>query len=277
MFGIGGSKSRSSSEAYGYSRSGSSSESLSRGSSQSTSSSAGRSFTDIAFEDIFASLYGNASGAAARVAQLVPGFSEQASQLFSGGIEFLEQLGGGDAYLERRVSGDDGLLDEQIGALQEDIGRLFREELNPAITARAVAGGTLGGGRQGVAQGRAMGVAADEFRRGVTELRLGDRAQRDAIAGALMENRTNAAGIGLDALPGLGGIAQMGFGAELAPWQALASILGGPTTLAGSEQASYSQSSAEDIARAIAESFGISEDWARSSSKSGGFSIGFGA
>lgn len=273
MFSLGKNKSSSTSESYGYSQSGSSSVSGSQGSSQSTSG--GRSFTDIAFEDIFASLYGNASGAASRMATAAPGFSEQAQQLFSGGVGFLDSLGGGDPYLEGRVGGaGDALLEEQIGALGEDLGAFFREELNPAITARAVGGGTLGGGRQGVAQGRATAAVGEQFRRGVTDLRTADQAQRDAAAGTLLQSRNQAAGIGLDALPGLASVAQTGFGAELAPWEALAGILGGPTTLAGSEQ--YSQSTSEEVARAIAESFGLSEDYAKSTSKGKGLSLGFG-
>jgi hypothetical protein len=272
MFSFGKSKnsSQATSESYGFSRSGSSSDSFSRG----TSASEGRSFTDIAFEDIFSSLYANAGNAAGRAAAQAPGFSEQAQTLFSGGLEFLDELGGGDAYLEGRVAGNDGILDEQIGALGEDLGAFFREELNPAITSNAVAAGTLGGGRHGVAQGRATAAVGEQFRRGATDLRLADRASRDAAAGTLLQNRTDANGMRLNALPGLMSVAQSGFGAELAPWEALASIIGGPVTLSGSE----SSSSSEDIARAIAESFGLSEESAKSSSSSKGksFNIGVG-
>lgn len=279
MFGIGASSSKSSAQStsneYGYSNQGSSSNSLSQGSSQSTGGSTGRSFTDLAFQDLFSSLYGNAAGAAARTADAAPGFSEQAQTLFSGGLSFLDNLGGGDPYLEGRVSGNDGLVDEQIGALGEDLGSFFRDELNPAITSRAVAGGTLGGGRQGVAQGRAIDAVGEQFRRGATDLRVADQAQRDAAARDLMTNRTAASTAGLGALPGLLGVAQGGFGAELQPWEALAGIMGGPTTLAGSEQSSFSQSSAEDVARAIAESFGQSENFANSQSTSNSKSLSF--
>ncbi len=133
--------------------------------------------------------------------------------------------------------------------------------------------GTLGGGRQGVAQGKAIDAVGREFQRGATSLRTADMAQRDAAAGTLLQNRTAGATAGVNALPGVLGLAESGFGAELAPWQALAGIMGGPTTLAGSEQSSYSQSSAEEVARAIAESFGLSEETSQSSSKSKG--VGF--
>lgn len=275
MFGIGASGSKSSSYEYSNASEVSNSNSFSAGTSQSTSGSQGRSFTDIAFEDLFSSLYGNAANAAGRVAAQAPGFSQQAQQLFSGGVGFLDELGAdeGSQYLKGRVAGQGGVLEEQIGALGEDLGRFFREELNPAITSNAVAAGALGGGRQGVAQGRAAAAVSEEFRRGVTDLRAADQGQRDALAGQLSANGINAANVGLNALPGLLGIAEGGFGAELAPWQTLASILGGPTTLAGSEQSSFSQATAEDIAQAIAASYANSGSFGTSMSKSSSFKI----
>lgn len=286
MFTFGSNKSRttstSQSDAYGYSVGGSSSMGESLGRSTSSGGSVARSFTDIAFADIFAELYGGATGAAGRMAESAPGFNETARQLFSSGANFLDTLSGGAgaAYLEDRVSGASPVLDDQIGALQDDLGRLFREELDPAITARAVAGGTLGGGRQGVAQGRAADAVAREFTRGATELRSADIAARDAAARDLEGLRAASAGTGLGALPGLLGVAEGGFQAEIAPYLALAQIMGGPTTLAGSESESFSESEALDIARQIAESFSRGEDFAtaRSSttSKSGGFQFGFG-
>lgn len=264
MFGIGASSSRSStrSDSYGYSVEGSSSLSDSFG----RSTSSGRSFTDVAFSDLFADLYGKAGGAAAAVAARAPGLTEQANMLFSGGLNFLDQIGGGAGadYLEGRVGGSSPVLDEQIGQLGDDLGRFFDEELNPRITAGAVAGGTYGGGRQGVAQGRAAEAVTREFARGATDLRARDIAARDSAATTLLANRTEGAAVGLNALPGLLGIAQGGFGAELAPWQALASIMGGPVTLAGSEQSA----DAFDIARAIASSFGQSEDRSTTTSSS---------
>lgn len=285
MFNIGWnndrSRSNSQSNAYGYSQSGSSSSSLSRGSSQSQSGSQGTSAESVAFEDIFASLYGNAGGAAARVANMAPGFTEQANTLFSGGLNFMDQLGAGDAYAERRLANDNSLVNEQIALLGEDLGAFFRDELNPAISSRAVAGGTYGGGRQGVAQERQAKLVADQFRRGSVELRTADQAQRDAVARDAAANRTAANSAALNAIPGLMEVARGGFGAELAPWEALSSILGGPTTLSSSQQSSFSESSAEEVARAIAESFGLSEDFATSTSSSNskakGFRLGIGS
>lgn len=267
MFSLGSSKSKSSSssDAYGYSLEGSS--------SISDSVARSRSFTDVAFSDLFADLYGKAGGATARMASQVPGFTQQANMLFSGGVDFLDSIGGGAGadYLEGRVGGSSPVLQDQIDLLGEDLGRFFAEDLNPRITSGAVAGGTLGGGRQGVAQGRAAEAVTREFARGATDLRARDIAARDAAAGTLLSQRNQGAAIGLSALPALLGVAEGGFGAELAPWQALAAIMGGPTTLAGSE--------ALDVASAVSSSFGKSEDRAtsRSSSSSRSFNIGFGA
>lgn len=274
LFSFGGSKSKSQSSSLdlGYGYSGSGSESGSFG--ESSSVSGGRSSQRIAFEDIFAELYGNASGAAGRVAQLAPALTDQANMLFSGGLGFLDALGGGSEFLESRVSGESPVLQQQIDALGADLGEFFREELNPTITGEAVATGTLGGGRQGVAQAEAAEQVAQEFQRGVVGLRTADVAARDSAARALLQSRISGAGVGLSALPGLFGVAQGGFGAELAPYTALAGILGGPTTLTESEQ--FGRASSTDIARAISQAFGEDFRYGKSQSSSSSKSFNFG-
>lgn len=231
--------------------------------SESVSGSTGRQ--TVAFEDLFRQLYGGASNAATKAV----GGSElgsAAQQLFTGGMNFFEGLGGdaGSQYLTDRVTGQNNILDEQIGGLQEDVGRLFREELNPAITSRAVAGGNLGGGRQGVAQGLATEAAGREFTRGVTALRTADQSQRDAAAGTVAANSLASASTGLGALPMLLQSAQSATAPELGIYSQLASILGGPTTLSSSD--SFSKS----ISEAFSSSFGSSK------SSSFGFSLGLG-
>lgn len=292
MFSFGREKSKTQSQqsSFGFSTNESQSSSVSGGSSVSSSGSASRSFTDIAFADIFRELYSGATGVADRAANLVPALADQARQLFAGGVSFLDDLqaaGAPDAgadYLAARVAGESPVLEEQIGALGEDLSRFFGEELNPQITEAAVRSGALGGGRQGVAQGLASEAVAREFARGATSLRAADVAARDAAARDLSgnlrateANRIAAAGTGLGALPGLFGIAQGGFGAEFAPYQALASILGGPVTLAGSESTSSSSSAAHDFAEAVSRATGYSEERSQGSSigKSSGFNIGF--
>lgn len=232
-------------------RSNSSQSSSSSGFSQSEqmSQSQSQSQQNIAFENLFADLYGNASNSAARTAANAGQLTRAAEQLFTGGSQFLDSLGddAGSAYLENRLSADNPVLEQQISQLREDTGRLFREEFNPAITARAVGGGTLGGGRQGVAQGLATESLARSFTQGATALRAGDIAQRDAAAQSVAQNSLQAASTGLGALPSLLSVLQSGNNAELDVYGRLGSILGGPTTL------TQSSSIAESLARAYGE------------------------
>ncbi len=272
-FSFGGSKSSSrsssSSRAFDVGVSGS----VSGGLSESESRAASRD--RVAFEDVFSRLFGGAEGAAAGLDPSL--LTSAANQLFSGGLDFLSSLGGGGperAFLEGRVAGEDGgLLDEQIGLLSEDVGRFFSEQLNPAITSEAIAGGQLGGGRQGVAQGIAAGEAGSAFARGASALRAADLESRDRSAVALGQQRLTSAEKGLNGLSTLAGIADLGFGAGLAPFERLAGILGGPTVLGESE--SRSTATAEDFARAFSQNFGFSRADATSTSRSRSASIGF--
>ena len=271
-FGFGGSRSsttqRGSSRAFGASESGSVSGGFSEGGSQSQSRQA------IAFEDVFARLFGGAEGAAAGLDPSL--LTSAADQLFSGGVDFLSSIGGdaGSSFLESRLSGSGELLDEQIAALEEDAGRLFNEQLLPGITADAVASGTLGGARQGIAEGLAAERVAGEFLRGATALRSADLQSRDRAAETLAGTSLAGAQTGLQALPGLFGLAQGGFGAELAPFQALAGILGGPQVLTQADAESFS--SAEDFAEAFSRAFDFSRSDTRTDSSSRSVRFGFG-
>jgi hypothetical protein len=166
--------------------------------------------------------------------------------------------------------------------MKADAGSLFRDELNPAITARAVAGGTLGGGRQGVAQGIAQAKVADDFSRNSAALRYSDVQAKDAIAASVANNSIAAAGTGLGALPGLLDVMERGQIAELAPYSSLASILGGPTTLASSESNDFSRTISQSAADAFSRAFGEqtaeseSQSTSRARSHSWNFNSGFG-
>ncbi len=265
-FSFGGSKTDSFSRGSSFSQDRSQSGSVSGGRSESGSTSE----QAIAFEDVFARLFGGAEGAAAGLDPSL--LTNAANQLFGAGTGFLGSLGGdaGTAYLEERLSGDNAVLEEQIDLLQSDLGDLFREELNPAITSEAVAGGQLGGGRQGVAQGIATEAVGDLFTQGATALRAGDIAARDAAASTIAQNNLVGAQTGLASLPGLLGIAETGTFASLAPSERLAAILGDPTVLTRSE----SFGTAEDFARAFASSFGFSRSETESRSKGRAFSFG---
>jgi hypothetical protein len=222
---LGGGRSKSQqqqqSESYGYS-----------GSDQ-----ASRSTQDVFQSDIFSQLYGNASSAASGAAANAGQLQTAAQQLFTGGNQFLEQLGGdaGSSYLNSRLDANNPVLEQQIAQLQQDTGRMFREELNPAITSRAVAGGTFGGGRQGVAQGLAAESAGRVFTQGATALRAGDIASRDAAAQSIAQNSLQSAATGLGALPSLLDVLQRGNNAELGVYGQLSQIIGGPTALTTAE------------------------------------------
>jgi len=226
-FDFGGSKQRSQStarsSAFDIAQSGSVSAGVSAGGAQSSQA--------IAFEDVFARLFGGAEGAAAGLDPSM--LSGAANQLFSGGLGFLDNLSGGPGadFLQSRVAGESPVLGEQIGALGEDIGRFFNEQILPGITSEAVAGGSLGGGRQGVAEGFAADTAGREFQRGATSLRAADIQARDQAAATLGQQRIAGAQAGLGGLGGLAGIANLGFGAELQPFERLSALLGQQTVL----------------------------------------------
>lgn len=260
LFNFGGSSSQSS--AFSSSQDASVSNSVSGGSSLAGSQ------QQIAFEDIFANLFGGASSAAAGLDPSM--LTSAANTLFSSGIGFMEGLGAdeGSGYMVDRLSGGNDVLQEQIDLLGQDLGRFFENEINPAITSDAIGAGQLGGSRQGVAQGLASDALGRQFAQGATALRAGDIAARDQVAGQLAQNTIGGASVGLGALGALGGLADMGFGANLAPYERLAAILGGPTTLGSSF------STSQDFANAFSQSFGSSV--ARSSSRGRSFNVGFG-
>jgi hypothetical protein len=271
---LGGGRSRSSqmsnAETFGYNQS--QQESV----SGSQSANISQSRQNIAFEDVFANLYGNASDAGARAAGGSGMVSSAAQQLFTGGSQFLQSLGGdaGSAYLNDRLSANNPVLNEQIAQLQQDTGRLFREEFNPAITSRAVSGGTLGGGRQGVAQGLAAESAARTFAQGATALRSNDIARRDTVAQSIAQNSLQASSTGLGALPSLLDVLQRGNNAELGAYSQLSQILGGPTVLSTSDAAGSSTSFAESLARAYGQQ--QSRSYGSGSGSSWNFDTSFG-
>lgn len=270
------SQSTSSSTSYGYSgsESGDTSQSFSSGVSGGSS----RSNQTIAFEDLYKQLYGNAAGAANNVAMGAPQLQEAAQQLFTGGSQFLQSLGGdaGSNYMNERITGASP-VEDIIASMKTDAASLFNEELNPAITARAVAGGTLGGGRQGVAQGVAQAKVTDDFTRNAASLRYADVQAKDAMAANIAGNSIAAASTGLGALPGLLDIFERGQNAELAPYSNLAAIMGGPTALTSAEATDFSRTTAQSVADAFSRSFGeqTAESESQSTAKSRGRSYGF--
>lgn len=267
--------SRQGSNSYGYNSS--TSSDVTSSSALSASGGQSRTVQDVFGADFFQRLFGGASDAANNALLQAPELTSAARQLFTGGTQFLQSLGGGAGtdYMTDRLSADNPVLQEQIDALREDTGRLFSEQLNPAITSRAVAGGTLGGGRQGVAQGMAIDSAARTFREGATALRAADTAQRDQVAAQVAQNSLSSAATGLGALPGMLDILERGNNAELGVYSSLAGILGGPQVLSQSESSDFARSTSQSLGEAFARSFG--EQRANSWGYSRGRSTQFGA
>ena len=248
----------SGSESGGFARSGS--QDFTRGTARDT----------VAFDDVFARLFGSAESVAANLDPSL--LTSAANTLFSGGSEFLAGIGGdaGTEFLTERLSSGNELLESEIALLGEDIGRFLETEVAPGIRSSAIQAGSFGGGRQGVAEGEASRAAIEQFTRGASALRSEDLARRDAIAGSLADRDLAGRQLGVSALPGLAGIAELGFGAEFEPILRLASVLGDPTVLGQSDTigAGSSFSNAEDFARAFSDSFGLGASRGRSGSQS---------
>ncbi len=214
------------------------------GSTQESSSSSSQSIFE---SDIFAQLFGDASNIAGNIN--TSGLTKAANELFNSGQGFLgdlQSIASGDdisgQFLQDRISGEGGFVDENIAALGEDLGQFFNEELLPGITSEAVGGGQLGGGRQGVAQGKAIESVGREFRRGSLDIRNADLRQRQDAATALSGQRTTAAQAGLVGAQQQFDLANAATLAPFSPFLTLAQIIGDPTTLTESESSSSGRS-----------------------------------
>lgn len=273
LFGIGGSKSSSSSVSSSFDNLDSFGFNFARDSSSSRGGSS--SSQSVAFQDVFSKLFRGASGAAAGVD--TSSISNAANLLFGQGGGFLEELGGGGAgarFLEERLARGDELADQEIAGLESDIGRFLSETANPAITAGGVAAGTLGGSRGEVQRGIATRGATEAFTRGATDIRARHRGELDAAATALAGDETARGLGGLGALPGLFGLAESGALADLSPFAALSSILGGPTVLTESESSQLAEALGLQIG--ADKTTGRAGSSSRSSSSSASFNFGMG-
>ena len=195
--------------------------------------------------DIFSRLFAGASNVAGNID--TTGLTEAANGLFNSGSGFLsslqEQSEGTDVagqFLSDRVSGEGGFVDENIAALSEDLGQFFNEELLPDITSESVSGGQLGGGRQGVAQGKAIESVGREFRRGSLDIRNQDLRERTDAAKSLSASKLSASQAGLTGVQSQFDLAEAATLAPFSPFLTLANILGGPTTLSESSSSSTS-------------------------------------
>lgn len=217
------------------------------GISGSSSSSQSTSSQQVFSADLFRQLFSGASNVAGGID--TQGLTDAANSLFSSGSGFLdslqEQSAGTDVagqFLSDRISGEGGFVDENIAALGEDLGQFFNEQLLPGITSEAVGGGQLGGGRQGVAQGKAIESVGREFRRGSLDIRNADLAQRTDAARTLSATKLSASQAGLTGVQQQFDLANAATLTPFSPFLTLAQILGNPTTLSESESSSKSKS-----------------------------------
>ncbi len=180
--------------------------------------------------------------------------------------------GQNQAMLDQAIAANNQLMDPraqiaaQTASLQSGLGDLFRNEINPAIESNSMLSGSLGGGRQGVAQGVATGQLGNAFTSA-----LGDITAR---ANAQSQGAINSAGaLGQANLANRGALA----GYDMAQLGEFANILGGPTVLSQSQQygrqgsSNYGQSNAGS--RNVAESYTKSR--ASSQSKESKFNFGW--
>jgi hypothetical protein len=215
------------------------------GISGASSSSSSSSSQEVFSADLFRRLFGGASNVAGGIdtSQL----TDAANNLFTSGQGFLGDLEGMSAgtdasgqFLEGIVNGEGGFVDENISALQDDLGSFFSEELLPGITSEAVGGGQLGGGRQGVAQGKAIETVGREFRQGSLDIRNEDLRRRTDAAAQLSGQRISASQAGLRGAGQQFDLANAATLTPFSPFLTLSEIMGNPTTLSESESQSES-------------------------------------
>ena len=224
---------------FGFNFGGSSSSS----SSQSTSS--GRSFVDSSqqpFLDFLRNTAQSSFGGFNQGQQQFQGqlnqFGQQAGQI---GQQQNPFLGG----LQQVAQGNPELLAAQQAQLGADITDFTQQNL--ALANRGAVGAYgLGGGRNQIARGTAIGQGADAYARGSLQLQQqaqNNQLQAGGIGGGLYNQQ---AGQQLQGLGLQGQFAGQGFQSQFAPLSALQQFFGAPTVL--SEQESQSTSSGKSKA-----------------------------
>lgn len=211
---------------------------------------------EVFLQDFFRRLFSGATDVAGGID--TQGLTDAANALFSSGSGFLSDLQGISAgtdvsgeFLRGTISGEGGLVEENISALGEDLSQFFNEELLPGVQSEAVAGGQLGGGRQGVAEGKAIEAVGREFRRGSLDIRNADLRRRQDAATQLAAQRLSASEAGLTGAQQQFELANAATLAPFSPFLTLAQILGDPTVL------TQQQSTARGRALATSGSFNV--------------------
>ena len=235
------------------------SSSSSSSSSSAFGASAGRSFVDQQQQPFLDFLRNTSQGLFGQQQGQQGQFAQQTQQLFGQGQEafggltnnaFLDALGG-------QAGGNPELVAAQTSQLSDVLGQQFREQINPAITSTAVGGGTLGGGRQGVAQGAAIQGQQRALAAGNVGFQTADAArslQASQAGGALFGQGAQAQQA---ALPGLQQLLAGPQNQQLQSLMGLIAGIGGPTVL--SEQAAFDTSRATSTGQSSGFNVGVGD------------------
>lgn len=164
-------------------------------------------------------------------------------------------------------------IQAQGRSLQSGLGEMFREELNPAIRGNAIAAGGFGGGRQGVAQGQAVGELADAYTQGLGDITANANAQAlgasQGYAGILDSLRQRA----LQATGAAGDIRTAGQTNQLNAAQLIPQV-GAARQGFGTAGTQSMMDALQQLAQIYGNPTILSQ--AQSGGKSGGWSFGFG-
>ena len=161
--------------------------------------------------DIYSGVQGML-GQQANMGRRAAGVSRPLQQAGGGFLENLQGLGDPSAQIAAQSQG-----------LQQGLGDLFANEINPALRTGAIGAGGLGGSRLGVAQGAAAGQLGDAYTQGLGDIYA--NANQQAMGASLG---------GMAALPGLYDLGMNQYQAAWAPYAQASSIIGGPTVLSKS-------------------------------------------
>jgi hypothetical protein len=135
--------------------------------------------------------------------------------------------------LQSFMQPNNDMLVQQQDLLAQGLNKQYQNQLLPGIQSQSIAGGVVGGGRQGVAQGLAMQGVQDAFAQGSMGLQANayNQAQQAATAGAGLFGQYAQAGMG-----GVQGLSNLGYD----PFKMYLASVGSPAVLNSSSSNSES-------------------------------------
>ena len=149
------------------------------------------------------------------------------------------------AGLQQVAAGNPQLLAQQQAQLGSDITDFTQQNLAQANRGAIGAGG-LGGGRNQVARGTAIGQGADAYARGLLQLQQqaqNNQLQAGAVGGGLYNQQ---AGQQLQGLGMQGQFANQAFQSAFQPLSALQQFFGAPTVLSEMQQSSQTRTKSKN-------------------------------